>query len=91
MKAELHAAFVWDCDECGRENFVRAIEGNIDEAALESAENRIVGDLVAPAELVDDELRAEFLVQRISLAPDFVYCQSCGKSFPVEIYTLDDE
>jgi len=24
-KVELHEAFVWDCDECGRENLLRAL------------------------------------------------------------------
>ena len=31
--AEMHHAYVWDCDNCGRENFVRAIafEGSPDD------------------------------------------------------------
>ena len=29
---ELHPAFVWDCDDCGRENFVRSIVGEFDDS-----------------------------------------------------------
>lgn len=93
MKAELHAAFLWDCDECGIENVVRSIEGNLDEAALEEAsENRIVTDLVAPDvefNEAEDRHESRFLVQRIYLCPQFVTCKNCGASFETEVAMED--
>lgn len=93
MSVELHCAFVWDCDECGRENFERAIEGNFDEAALEADENQVVGHLVAlDAESVDDELfESECLTQVIALAPRRVTCKHCKSSFETEIGDSEDE
>jgi len=33
---ELHNAFVWDCESCGRENFVRAVTTKLDVQGLGS-------------------------------------------------------
>ena len=32
---ELHPAFVYDCDNCGRENFVRAVRIEADEETMQ--------------------------------------------------------
>lgn len=93
MHAELHAAWAWDCDQCGRENFVRAIEGNIDEAALAADENQVVGLLAAPdvvetdVETEDGErlMESEVLQQVIVIAPQHVTCTHCGSSFKTEL------
>lgn len=96
MTTELHAAWVWDCDDCGEENFCRAIEGNIDEAALQADENQVCGFLAAPdarpagVESEDREqlMESECLMQVIVLAPKTVTCNGCGRSFPA---TLRDD
>lgn len=101
IEAELHGAFRWDCDECGTENFVRAIEGGIDEAALNAAENRVEGHLeaIAPAgpEGEDGPSSVDLVIQRLLLAPATVTCRQCNKSYPTRLPSeadadeLDDE
>lgn len=92
MIAELHGAFRFDCPDCGRENFVRAIEGNIDEAALAADENQIEGHLEAlEPEERDGMMEAQVLVQRILLVPRHVKCQHCSRSFPTTIPTEEPE
>lgn len=91
---ELHSAFVWDCDHCGRENYYRAIEGNIDEAALEAADDEWIDPhLVAPEarEKGEGEMEADYLVQRIAIAPQYVTCTHCGETFAAEIATIDED
>ena len=90
MSVELHGAFVWDCEECGRENYERAIEGSVDEAALLSDANQISGRLIAP-EFDSDELGPEILVQCVVIAPKQVRCKHCGNSFATAIFTEDDD
>lgn len=100
MAVELHCAFCWDCDECGQENFERAIEGNIDEAALEADENQVIGRLDAidarESDVINEDgqmMEAEVLVQRIAIAPKRVTCKKCGTTFETEILqdSEDDE
>lgn len=96
MSVELHCAFVWDCDECGKENFERAIEGNIDEAALEADENQVVGFLVAPeGESTEHEdgqmMESDVLVQQIAIAPKRVTCLHCGTSHETDLHMLDED
>lgn len=67
QKVWLHPAFVWDCEECGRENFCRAVRADCDEETLAFAKERIG---VAP----DEE--GEFLQ-----APTHVTCAHCGITF----------
>ena len=94
MAVELHGAFCWDCDECGTENFVRAIEGDIDEPALEANENQIDTYLVGTGEVpckIDGMAACEFLTQRIVLAPPHVTCAKCGYSFEAEVPHAEDD
>ncbi len=81
--AELHSAFVWDCDACGQENFCRAIEGNIDEAALRDAdEDRIDAHLEADEWTMSDEAYfSPILIQRIALTPKVVKCCQCEAQY----------
>lgn len=92
MSVELHGAFVWDCDACGAENFVRAVEGNIDEAAMEAADNRVEGELIATevVEGADGGMESGVMVQRILIAPATVKCRECGASDSTEVYTCDE-
>lgn len=80
-KVELVQAFLWTCDECGRDQFERAI--NIDSEAMEGSE---------AAELVDaavSELRNVSVDLGIHvggnwfIAPDHVKCNHCGSEFEV--------
>lgn len=90
---ELHAAFCWDCDNCGKENFVRAIEGDIDEAAMEAQLDQIVPELIATEaeELDDGSMMSPFFVQRICLMPATVCCTFCGSTFTSTVYMQEDE
>lgn len=94
---ELHAAFVWDCDDCGRENFVRAMEGELDEKVLDimCETQDIVGDFVAgnvePSEHPDSEYEAQYLIERVTLAPRFVTCAHCGRMFPAIVDGMPDD
>lgn len=90
MSAELHAAFVWDCDQCGVENFERAVEANLDEAvieALDELEGTPAIEMLAPncEDLGDGEMQAACLISRISIVPTFVQCHSCGATFETEV------
>lgn len=38
-KVELHSAFIWDCDSCGRENTHRAIHGDLEDPAFKKADS----------------------------------------------------
>lgn len=97
MTVELHSAFVWDCDECGKENFERAIEGGMDEAALMADENRVTTHLVGTGEVEiedseDDDLMAcESLTQMIVLAPATVTCKHCGVTTATEVPHQHDD
>jgi Zn-finger protein len=93
LTVELHGAFVWDCDDCGAENFERAIEGNVDEAAMEAAENQVVGELIAPeaTERSDGLMESEVLVQQILIAPRMVTCRQCRAIHATEVATTEDD
>ncbi len=81
--AELHSAFSWDCDGCGHENFCRAIEGNIDEAALAGADHDLIDAHLESAdyEMCGDQCESPALMQRIALAPPTVKCAGCGTEY----------
>lgn len=93
---ELNAAFVWDCDKCGRENFTRAKRSDID---MEYADYLTDEEL----DLIDDRLCAsdeayeggagevEFLTHQIALAPATVTCPHCQHKFSVTLYDEEEE
>jgi hypothetical protein len=66
MTAELHPAYVWDCDACGTENFCRAVvyEFSPDERAEMAAEHGL------------DGVTGEWMSR-----PDAVQCRQCGKTY----------
>lgn len=93
MAAELHTAWVWDCDACGRENFERAVEGDAHEAAAIIAEENTYGMLVAEEKNCEgegEEMRCPSLIYRIAIAPQFVLCKHCSATFPTEVPTLEE-
>jgi hypothetical protein len=94
MKAELHGAFVWDCDNCGAENFVRAVEGNLDEEHMNEICGEPMSRFVAPEHDIDDETgecSAALLLSQVLLAPRHVSCKSCGNSFVADVIGDDED
>lgn len=94
IEAELHSAFCWDCDNCGKENFVRAIEGNVTEPAMQADLDNIHLDLVAPAPIESLEKGSAwtpYLIQRVSLMPHQVTCSECGNTFVAKVFESYDE
>lgn len=93
MKAELHSAFSWDCDECGQENFCRAIEANLDEAAAKDIADEQLSLHMATTqadEVGDGRYESPTLVTAIAIAPKHVRCSACGRTFETEIAHEDD-
>lgn len=66
---ELHPAHVWDCDECGRENFCRGV---VVELSEEDKEAMIVQEGGVP----EDWATGNWLT-----APELVRCVHCGIEF----------
>jgi len=94
---ELHGAFSWDCDNCGRENFVRAIGGNLDEAAMKEMLGEPVQNLIAEEKNIDlisddDSSRCEsrYLITQLLVSPKTVTCWHCGTEFETEIYCEEE-
>lgn len=76
---ELHAAFVWTCDDCGRDNFTRGVTvapESIDPGDLPDARN---ADAEAIGEWLESGGGGDFL-----MAPDAVTCGHCGSRFATE-------
>lgn len=91
--AELHPAFVWDCDGCGQENFCRGIDGQVDIDLLEMNEEH-VAEYVASDEWTqgdDDHCETQFLIQQVVLTPKTVKCYSCGSEFKPEIPKCEED
>jgi len=74
---EVHTAWVWDCDDCGRENYERA-------ATLEASEDEI-------AELRDDYGVQSWETGDFVAWPDQVTCVHCGETFDVDKRSGDEE
>lgn len=101
MNIELHSAFVYDCENCGAENFIRAMEGRIDDPKTQS-EGMIVEYLASndalsnvsdnPSESDDDDgmFETEFLSQMICVAPPYVKCHKCGQEFETDLTQFED-
>jgi hypothetical protein len=69
-KLELHIAYTWDCESCGRENFCRAVrpslaQDEIDEMRLEHG--------------IEEEDQGEWM-----MAPATVTCEHCLANYEVE-------
>lgn len=78
IKARLLSAYVWDCDECGAENFERAIVAEMHEEEREEM-FRSFHDLDEWAELPDGWRDFQMVTR-----PDAVKCRTCGATFDAE-------
>jgi hypothetical protein len=80
---ELHNAFMWDCPDCGRENFCRCITWE-----PPSEEERV--EAIRKAEGLDawEEL-PDGLEGHFTMAPDEVTCPHCDRTFAVDVAGLD--
>lgn len=67
---ELHPAFSWDCDRCGRENFTRGVRVSLSAEELEELREEFEIDPAAVGEFLG--------------APDQVECTHCGSQFDAE-------
>jgi hypothetical protein len=76
MKAALSPAYVWDCDNCGRENWQRSITNVLDPDDPDDAEmirgmtGREDGEEIDPDE-----------VYSIQTSPTNVTCKWCGSEY----------
>jgi hypothetical protein len=79
---ELHQAFVFTCEDCGRDTFVRAVE--ISPEAMEGTEM----DDETRESLTDANEAAEACGINVGgtwlMAPDTVTCSHCGAEFATE-------
>lgn len=92
---ELHSAFVWDCEECGRENFHRAVERDLESRQFHDDQNDMF--VILPAAIAadisgenpDEDIDIRHIV---CLAPSRVTCCHCGSRFSAEIWEeVDDD
>ena len=67
---ELHHAFSWICDNCGKRNFERGISSEMSPEDLELAKSQ---------DGIDLEEMGDFV-----LAPDKVKCKNCGTEYEAE-------
>ncbi len=74
--AELHLAFMWDCHNCGRENFVRAMVPTLSDAEL--------------AELRDEHGIQPWQSGDFTTAPGKVTCAHCAAEFVTD-HKIDTE
>ena len=79
-KVELHQAFVWDCDECGAENFCRCVTAELPDEDREAAYRQFME--LEPYQPLPDAWR-DFT---LTTAPNSVTCRESGTAFE----TVDD-
>ena len=89
--AELHSAFYWDCEKCGRENFVRAISGVLH---LTPLMHKMLVDtrlIIQPEEPAPGATASEMhcRTHRVSLAPPSISCSFCGHCDLAQIEDTD--
>lgn len=70
-KTRIWTAYQWTCDECGKDNFERAIA-----AELTPEERQEIAD--------DQGLDLEYMRGDFVLAPEVVKCGHCGEQFETE-------
>ena len=86
---ELHQAFVWTCDECGRENFARCVtltSEQVRHMVSQATRDEVESQRQAMIEQGREEL-GEMDVEAAGswlVAPESVTCQHCGETFGVE-------
>lgn len=70
QSVELNQAYQWICDDCGRENFTRAIAFEGDEATRAEIIGELGFDIGDQGELI--------------MAPDLVTCKHCGSVYETD-------
>lgn len=78
--AELIPAYVWTCDECGRDNFGRMTRLEPESIDLDNMPDHLDGDDIR--EWIAEGGEGEFLI-----SPTSVTCQHCGVTFFAEYIT----
>lgn len=71
-EVELHDAYVWTCDACGRDCFVRAV-------TVEMTDDDIVAMQIRHGGEPEDWQTGKWITR-----PDEVTCDHCGKTYTVE-------
>lgn len=74
QKVELHNAHVWDCEECGRENFCRSVTVEMNPDDPRDAE------LIALAKAECEEIGGD-VNSFWQSEPEVVVCSHCGAEF----------
>jgi hypothetical protein len=76
-KVQMNPAYCWTCDECGRDNFVRAVRADIsEEESLDKL--RKMGQL-QPYEELPEGVEGDWITY-----PDHVKCNHCEAEFDSE-------
>jgi hypothetical protein len=78
-KIELRPAYVWDCGQCGREVFVRAIIPEMSEEDSEEMKKDVFGE-------GEEEGEFGFFMS----LPEVVTCPYCNEEFVVQPYGVED-
>lgn len=73
---ELHLAYMWDCNSCGCENFVRAMVPSLSDEEIE--------------ELRDEHGVQPWETGKFTTAPSSVKCSHCGAEFETD-HSVDGE
>lgn len=81
---EVHPAYMFDCNECGAENFIRAISAAM---TSEEAEEMLKGiGMLDEHEDVPDQM----FVMGLKTCPRAVQCKDCGARYIVVHNNMDD-
>jgi rubredoxin len=78
-KVELHPAHLWTCDDCGRDNFERAIR--VEPESLEGQEVYELTQLLAEEANESAEVLGIVVGGEWTMRPDHVKCRHCGAEF----------
>lgn len=70
-KTRIWTAYQWTCDECGRDNFERAVQ-----AELTPEDRKKIAE--------DQGIDLEAMSGDFVLAPEYVKCVHCGEEFETE-------
>jgi hypothetical protein len=94
-KITLHAAYAWDCEQCGVENFCRAI--TVDLAEIERSHLGVPPEIADTIRDIASEIERQFsddfgeisVGGNFTTCPRTVTCASCGAEY--EAVEDDDE
>jgi len=80
---ELHSAFVWDCDACGRENVVRPTTAEIDANGIPNEQREYLQEqLGMTSEAFDNFLNSnDNVVGVVTRVPAVVKCKHCEATY----------